>query len=511
MKYLPTINSVVANMFYMRNLIIGLTLLANTLVYAEMSPLNDESLSNVSGEGIGAALENLAIYSSDINRADAFKIRLTLDNKEDSGGTINDISDDDYWLFSELRLNKAGEEPGSANSGGRFGSYLSPIFAGDLKLIEETYSTFHNNESYDKVYSGSVPGLNNSYYRSFTANYTALPGSNESQINLSLSDRASNGGNYLSNIGFQYDYERAFSKDFFDDTVSLAQIGNFNSVIAAGYFDDVATFENRMDIASDKFDLHLRIDTFEGINPNPSFEDSFLSSVDINGFRLYGTELLTWVHDSKMEEVAGQTGVYMPSRGLSFASRVGFRAESIVINASPPDFDKDRGSYKSGELRLNDVDIYLPMGTIDQPMTISTVNVTPYQRYGWAAGTLQSQSSTQLRIDIAALPEAAKYVSERGNIFVGKMSFGDEGGGKANPLWTGKQNMPLRDENGLAREVVSVDMYAFKPRTYSYNEEIAKYNTDNPATPLPYIPNENLIEIKGIEIQRLVITTQDLN
>jgi hypothetical protein len=154
------------------------------------------------------------------------------------------------------------------------------------------------------------------------------------------------------------------------------------------------------------------------------------------------------------------------------------------------------------------------MGTVAQPMTISTVNVTPYQRYGWAAGTKQAQSSTQLRIDIAALPEAAGQVSEQGNIFVGKMSFGDEGGGKSNQLWTGTQDFALRDENGMAVDTVyGVDMYAFKPRTYAYNEQIAIHNAKpaNAGAPLPYIPNENLIEIRGIEIQRLVITTQDLN
>jgi hypothetical protein len=470
-----------------------------------MRPLNDESLSEVSGEGIGAALENLAIYSSDVNQSDAFKIRLTLDNKEDSGGIIGDITDDDYWVFSELRLHKSGEDPDSANAGGFFGSYQNPIFAGDLKLITESYASDHTHESYDIEYSGNESVYNGFHYRSFTANYTALPGSDVNQVNLSMGDRAKYVADYVPAGGRQYRHDNVYPDRFFDaDLLEVEKMGNFYSTIAGGYFSDTASFDSRMNLVSDKFDMHMRIDTYEG-DSTISLNDSFLASLDIEGFRLYGTELLTWVHDSKAD-VSGT-----PSRGLSFASTFGLKADSLVINADPPDLVNQRPSYKSSELRLSNVDIYLPMGTVDQPMTISTVNVQPFTRFGWSTNTRETDFSTQLRIDIAALPEAARQVSQKGSIFVGKMSFGEENSGSDSPLWTGKQDFALRDEFGVRRvDVRGVDMYAFKPRTYTYNEQISKYNADNPTTPLPYIPNENLIEIKGIEIQRLVITTQDL-
>ena len=77
---------------------------------------------------------------------------------------------------------------------------------------------------------------------------------------------------------------------------------------------------------------------------------------------------------------------------------------------------------------------------------------------------------------------------------------------------TGVEDIYLRDASGTIKATVNdVKHRAFVPRTVIYNEQIDLYNAANPNNKLPNIPNQNVIEIRGLEIQRMVMTTQDLN
>ena len=102
--------------------------------------------------------------------------------------------------------------------------------------------------------------------------------------------------------------------------------------------------------------------------------------------------------------------------------------------------------------------------------------------------------------DVAQAPQ--------GNIYIQSIAFGDENDAD---LITGYEDIYLRDANGnIVSTVDDVTHQAFIPKTVIYNEQVAAYNQSNPGNPIPFLPNQNVVEIKGIEIQRLIITTQDL-
>ena len=58
----------------------------------------------------------------------------------------------------------------------------------------------------------------------------------------------------------------------------------------------------------------------------------------------------------------------MPYYGLAMSSTIGLVADSLVIGGDP-------NGVLSGNLSLNGVDIYLPLGTPDQPLVIGTAEV----------------------------------------------------------------------------------------------------------------------------------------
>jgi hypothetical protein len=274
-----------------------------------------------------------------------------------------------------------------------------------------------------------------------------------------------------------------------------------------------------LDQATDKFDLHLRIDSINDSNRNQDANDQFLASIDLEGFRLYGTETFIWSHSRKGQEDAriNRAGeIIMADYGLAIATSVGLRADKLTINADPQ-------GLATSALSAEGVDVYLPLGTIDQPMTISTVQFQQQYRGEWltdgngnrVASSL-APASTQLRLEIAPLPQQAVQ-SERGHIYIQQLSFGNTVDADGNRIVddevvTGYEDIYLRNSNGEIVETVDdVQHVAFVPKTVTSNEQVKIYNEANPTTPIPYIPNENTLEIKGLEIQRLVITTQDLD
>ena len=474
-----------------------------------LEALDDAQLSDVTGEGLGATFENVVLYSGDLGQPDDFEIKLYLEE--------GDQSQSDFLRFSELRLNKSGETPGLSTSGGRFGTFLDSFNLGTIVDKTESYGV----------------------QRVHTVWETAFPAADLAQVERSfLTYGKNNGLSYLSSGGHdasRYETlpngffpepfednsgEKRFVTDYPDNyTPGTVNLGNLLSV--SNNFSALAgVFDSELDKASDKFDLHLRVDSVTDLNRNQSFDDQFFASIDLKGLRLYGTQANVWARD--VSEAGNNSG-------LAFALNTGLVADSIEINADP------NGALGS-RLSLEGVDAYLPLGTIDQPLTISTVQFRQQKRYKWrttphrnASGDIVDSLSdvgsggtvggaaifdnddiatTQLRIEIAALPQAAQQ-SVPGHITIRQLNFGDPDDPE---IITGTEDIYLRNSAGqVVAKVDDVKHRAFVPKTVTYNEEVRRYNEANPGANLPYIPNENVIELKGIEIQRLVITTQDLN
>lgn len=449
-----------------------------------LEALDDAQLSDVTGEGLGATFENVVLYSGDLGQPDDFEIKLYLEE--------GDQSQSDFLRFSELRLNKSGETPGLSTSGGRFGTFLDSFNLGTIVDKTESYGA----------------------QRVHTVWETAFPAADLAQVERSfLTYGKNNGLSYLSSGGHDASRYETLPNGFFptprednsgekrfttDDVAPPGTVNLGNLLSVSNNFSALAgVFDSELDKASDKFDLHLRVDSVTDLNRNQSFDDQFFASIDLKGLRLYGTQANVWARD--VSEAGNNSG-------LAFALNTGLVADSIEINADP------NGALGS-RLSLEGVDAYLPLGTIDQPLTISTVQFRQQQRYRWTTNdngdrTNLEAPTTQLRLEIAALPQAAQQ-SVPGHITVRQLNFGDPDDPE---IITGTEDIYLRNSAGqVVAKVDDVKHRAFVPKTVTYNEEVRRYNEANPGANLPYIPNENVIELKGIEIQRLVITTQDLN
>ncbi|KZZ43350.1 hypothetical protein A3759_13265 [Thalassolituus sp. HI0120] len=442
-----------------------------------LKALDEEQLSEITGVGIGATFDNVSLHAADLGKPGELNIRLNLEEG----------SNPDYLNISELRLFKSGTVSGTASSGGRFGTYDDPFFLGDLRTITEK--------------SGGLNAI------SHTALYTGFPAASLEQMERSFARYAKSRASYSDDP--EYDYKGVPQGFFrFNADNDDPAMGNFFS-LAQAYQAGLANFESTLDRATDKFDLHFRIDSINDSNRNLSSDDQLLASVDIEGMRLYGTEAYIWAHSAQ-----DPTGV-RPDYGLAISGVIGLRADSIGITA-------DIGTTLSpapaaSRLSLEGVDAYIPLGSYDQPLTISTVQFRQQDRYNWttnAAGertfngsNADNVATTQLRVEIRGLPEDVGQ-SPQGHIFIRQLNFGDPGDDE---VLTGIEDIYLRDETGdIVDTIEDVRHYAFVPKTVTYNQEVKNYNETN-GTNLPFIPNENVIEIRGLEIQRLVITTQDLN
>ncbi|WP_420591530.1 hypothetical protein [Bacterioplanoides sp.] len=467
--------------------IITLLALAPALVYG-LEALDESQLSSVTGEGLGATFDDVVLYSGDLGQPDDFVVNLFLDEDKYNG---------DYLRISELRLNKSGETPGDAGSGGQFGTYLDPFFIGLIRDVRESYSSLHDFDG-----DGSVDST--PQRRFHTALYTGFPAANLRQKERSFYRYAND---QLGNTDDpEYEY-KGMPQNFFSTLPqheSLSSIGNFFS-LASNHESYLSQHESELDKASDKFDLHLRLDSINDDNRDLSSDAQFLAGIDLEGFRLYGTETYIWSHSAKSE-------VGRPDYGLAIAMTTGLNADKLTINADP-------SGSASSSLSLEGVDAYLPLGTIDQPLTISTVQYQQQSRGDWRTDgdgkrvtSSLLEASTQLRIEIQQLPREAVQ-SKSGNIFVRQLSFGDP---NDEEIITGYEDIFLRDSSGSVVEggrLKNIKHRAFVPKTVIYNEQVKIYNdaqTDS-SKHIPYIPNENVIELRGLEIQRLVITTQDLN
>ncbi|MAD44218.1 MAG: hypothetical protein CMI02_07985 [Oceanospirillaceae bacterium] len=442
-------------------------------------------MSEVTGEGIGAVFDDVLLNSADYNDPESFKIRLQL----------TDTADPDYMIFSELRMFRSGSNEQTGLLGGRFGTYDDPFYVADIREITESHIGNIDPQNDGSFINGS---------RVHTALYMGFPAADLQQLDRSFDSFS---GHYYPPADEHTDinYFRGLPQDFFtaSGSVDVSNLPYLSESFAA----QSEQRELLLDQATDKFDLHFRVDMINDTNRDSSEANaSFLTYADLEGVRLYGTSAYLWAHsgqnettDTSMYQYGGQP--FYGNRGLSMAVSAGLQADVIRLTTDP-------AGAASGALELRGVDAYLPLGNADQPMTISTVQYAQVERGTWKnANPTVMAPTTQLRIEIGGLPQDVAQAPQ-GNIYIQSIAFGDENDAD---LITGYEDIYLRDANGnIVSTVDDVTHQAFIPKTVIYNEQVAAYNQSNPGNPIPFLPNQNVVEIKGIEIQRLIITTQDL-
>ena len=223
----------------------------------------------------------------------------------------------------------------------------------------------------------------------------------------------------------------------------------------AAYNTAAAQFEADLSVVSDKFNAHLRFDDYIAANPVGQ-QNNFRALIDVEGFRFYGTYTDIFATQGKGISLAGGTGLYIDQVTLS---------TSLPTTASKQNA-ANNGDYVTtpidSRLTFNGIDIYTTLGTRDQPLTFD--NVT------------DENGNNQLQLEISPLP-ASVGIAPKSNVYVKSIYFGE----KYNPaLRTGLRT-------GMADDGTPENYhYAFQPDV------------------------GNTIEIKGIQVQHLRITTMDI-
>ena len=218
-----------------------------------------------------------------------------------------------------------------------------------------------------------------------------------------------------------------------------------------GYQSAVTRFESDLDQVSNKFNLHWRFDDVIASGP-----ETFRSVLDIEGFRFYGTYSDMFATAGNGISLAGATGLYIDTLTISSEEST---ATSISTAAIANEYAQ---TPKASQLTLSGVDIYTVLGTKDQPLTIKSVK--------------DDAGKHQLQFEISALPSSIG-VAPKSDIYIKSIFFGD----KYNPaLRTGLRAGMADDET---------------PENYHYAFQPDVGNT---------------IEIRGMAIQHLRITTMDI-
>jgi hypothetical protein len=330
------------------------------------------------------------------DKGDLDGFEITLDLSETAG--LN------QFIFSELRLHKSGTVSGSADSGGSFGTVANPVYMGDLRAAD--------------VFTGDVSDTvaSDSNYTASTVIRSEFPGAGIEQLDRSTDYQESNPGDV--------------------DTV-----GSY------AYYN--AAFQSSLDSVSDKFNFHFRFD--DVVNGGA---ESFRAIIDIEEFRFYGTYSDIFATDSNGFSMAGATGVYIDSLTISAEESTSASIAAAAISGSYAQTPVD------SQITLNGIDIYTVLGTVDQPLTITSV----VDEYG----------NNQLQLEIGALPASVGDVP-KSDIYIESIFFGEQ----YNP--------------DLRTSFLGGDASADENYTYAFQPEVG-----------------NTIEIIGMTIQHLKITTMDI-
>jgi hypothetical protein len=219
----------------------------------------------------------------------------------------------------------------------------------------------------------------------------------------------------------------------------------------AGYQAAAAQFESDLDAISDKFTAHVRFDDLIGGGSN-----NFRAVIDVEGFRFYGTYSDIFATANHGVSIAGATGLYVDQLTVSTSLPTAASKQAAIDNNDYVTTPID------SRLTFNGIDIYTTLGTNNQPMTLD--NVT------------DAEGNNQLQIEILPLP-ASVGIAPKSNIYVKSIYFGE----KYNPeLRTGLRS-------GMADDGTPENYhYAFQPDV------------------------GNTIEIRGMQVQHLRITTMDI-
>lgn len=452
-----------------------------------MQALSEDQLDQITGEGIGTTFENLAIGSDDYRTYpdSAFKIKLRLTEKDANGNFSG--GDNEYVVLSELRLHKSRNQieqrPGESDddyesrvrsTGGFIGTVVNPYTQAQVVEIGPDGNKV---VALETSYPGKdIKMAERSFFNYVATGWTGKKwgGSTLGGINVGGINDRNRAGNY-----------RGMPEGFFDAGAvgSGVTVGNFFTQTSQ-FNQKLVDFESQLDQVSDKFDLHFRVDAITSQNKGYGSDDQFLSFVDIIGMRYYGKYDYTWAHSKY---------------GMVSYGAQGLRADELRLTT-------DVTGAQSSVIAAKGVDIYLPSGSLEQPHITSLVKYDQIKRGQWKTGTRVGEALPQLRMETAALPASAKQAPQ-GHVIIQQMVFGDA---NDTETITGYDNIYLRDSSGTVVAVVeNVEHRAFIPKTVIYNDQINKYNAEHGAN-LPNIPNQNVIELRGLEIQRQVMITQDL-
>ena len=356
-------------MFAARFAILPLTIAA--LNVQALQSLDEDQLSNVTGEGIGAAFKDFSLFTKMPNNPETGELTLILDDKY-----TEDTSDDDAFIFSDIRVHRSdfvyAADAKFEDAGGNFGSDLYPVKIGDLVQVNSILEKADGSPEF-----------------TYTAMRTQFPG------------------------------------------------GDLTPA-------DIEADPSILEKLSDKFDMSLRVDSVIGSRPEGE-KRRFDFSLSLEGFRFYGFQQDIWS---------------IPYYGIATASTVGIKADALVIGGDP-------NGTLSGSVSLNDVDLYLPNGSADQPIVISTVEV---------GGKEQVQFEMLPLTKSIAAARGSDYPV--GHLRVKSIYFGDP---RDPELRTALR--PGVDPNNAGPD----DYY------YAFQPDVG-----------------NTLEIEGINIQHLRITTQDI-
>jgi len=221
----------------------------------------------------------------------------------------------------------------------------------------------------------------------------------------------------------------------------------------AQYATKLAKFNSDLSKVSDEFNFHVRFDDVIG-----GGSQTMRNVIDAEGFRFYGTYSDVFSTAGSGLALSGATGIYIDKLTLSSAvptaaTKIG-GADHLGEYAVTP---------KASQIVLNGVDIFSILGTKDQPLTLKSVQV---------------DGKNQLQIEISPLPASIGVVrAGKSNIYIKSLYFGDQ------------YNVDLRTgvRAGKADDGTNENYhYAFQPDV------------------------GNTIEIRGMSIQHLRITTIDL-